>query len=249
MSRVRERQLRVELRGRSGGPRGASKAAPERRLQYEGRRHRSDERAAGSSGVRHQCRAEQADGRGLPDTLGGWRLWRRSALDAKRLFGGDARPSGASTGDHAASGSVTIRDQGALYGELRESGFARNPTSDRLENLRQVAARYQALRRAPMSRSAVRILIQETGHPEVTVRYWICRCRDLGMLSGSGPAPATKRPLREVGLEHPHLLEGSPERRRRGRLAQVEPGQRSAETTQGPEAHQDVDPRRDCGLP
>ena len=80
----------------------------------------------------------------------------------------------------------------ALYGELRESGFARNPTSDRLENLRQVAARYQALRRAPMSRSAVRILIQETGHPEVTVRYWICRCRDLGMLSGSGPAPATK---------------------------------------------------------
>jgi hypothetical protein len=40
-------------------------------------------------------------------------------------------------------------------------------------------------------RSAVRMLVQETGHPEVTVRYWIRRCSDLGMRPGSGPAPAT----------------------------------------------------------
>ena len=55
-----------------------------------------------------------------------------------------------------------------------------------------MAARYQELRRGPNSRSAVRTLVQETGHPEVTVRYWIRRCSELGMLPNSGPAPATK---------------------------------------------------------
>jgi hypothetical protein len=98
----------------------------------------------------------------------------------------------------------------ALYGELRESGFARNPTPERLQHLRQMAASYQELRRGPNPRSAVRILVQETGHPEVTVRYWIRRCHQLGMLPGRGPAPRHKRPLREVGLEHPHLLAGRP---------------------------------------
>jgi hypothetical protein len=57
----------------------------------------------------------------------------------------------------------------APYGELRESVFARNPTPERLQHLRQVAARYQELRRGPNPRSAVCILVQETGHPEVTV--------------------------------------------------------------------------------
>ena len=79
----------------------------------------------------------------------------------------------------------------ALYGDLRESGFARNPTPERLQHLRQMAARYQELRRGPNPRSAVRTLVQETGHPEVTVRYWTRRCRALGMLPDSGPAPAT----------------------------------------------------------
>jgi integrase len=80
----------------------------------------------------------------------------------------------------------------ALYGELRQSGFARNPSPERLQHLRQIAARYQELRQGPSPRSAVRVLAGETGHPEVTIRHWIRRCGQLGMLPGGGPAPGTK---------------------------------------------------------
>lgn len=80
----------------------------------------------------------------------------------------------------------------ALYGELRQSGFARNPSPERVQHLRQIAARYQELRHGPKPRSAVRVLVGETGHPEVTVRYWIRRARGLGMLPGGSMAPATK---------------------------------------------------------
>ena len=80
----------------------------------------------------------------------------------------------------------------AMYSELRQSGFARNPSDDHLRHLRQIAARYQELRRGPAPRSAVRVLAGETGHPERTVRHWIRRCGELGMLPGSGPAPANR---------------------------------------------------------
>ncbi len=80
----------------------------------------------------------------------------------------------------------------ALYGELRQTGFARKPSEDHLRHLREIAARYQVLRHGPAPRSAVRVLVGETGHPEVTVRHWIRRCRELGMLPGSGPVPGNK---------------------------------------------------------
>ena len=80
----------------------------------------------------------------------------------------------------------------ALYGKLRQSGFGRNPSPEHLQHLRQIAVRYQELRQGPSPRSAARVLVGETGHPEVTVRHWIRRCRELGMLPGSGPAPGTK---------------------------------------------------------
>lgn len=35
----------------------------------------------------------------------------------------------------------------AMYGELGQSGFARNPSPERLQHLRQIAARYRELRR------------------------------------------------------------------------------------------------------
>jgi integrase len=52
----------------------------------------------------------------------------------------------------------------ALYGELRQSGFARNPSPEHLQHLRQIAVRYQELRQGPSPRSAVRVLVGETGH-------------------------------------------------------------------------------------
>ena len=48
------------------------------------------------------------------------------------------------------------------------------------------------MRQGPSPRSAVRVLAGETGHPEVTIRHWIGRCEQLGMLPGGGPAPGTK---------------------------------------------------------
>jgi integrase len=70
----------------------------------------------------------------------------------------------------------------ALYGELRRSGWAKGSTPDRVSQLRQIADRYRSLRAGSTPRSAVRTLVEETGRPEATVRHWIRRCRDLGLL-------------------------------------------------------------------
>jgi integrase len=87
---------------------------------------------------------------------------------------------------------LTRPDIKALYGELRQNGFARNPSAEHLQHLRQLAERYQALRRGPAPRSAMSVLVGETGRPEATVRHWIRRARELGMLEDGKAAAAGK---------------------------------------------------------
>lgn len=87
--------------------------------------------------------------------------------------------------------SLTRSEIKRLYGQLRVNGFARVPGSERLQQPQRVAERYQELRSGPRPRWAVRVLVEETGHPEATIRHWIRRCNELGLL-GDRPPPTGK---------------------------------------------------------
>ncbi len=71
----------------------------------------------------------------------------------------------------------------ALYEELRASGRAPKLTAEHRHVLEDVALRYRAAAEAG-ARSPVRVLIEQLGVPEATVRHWVRRCRELGLLPG-----------------------------------------------------------------
>jgi integrase len=84
----------------------------------------------------------------------------------------------------------------ALYGELRASGYTSRSTPEQRTRLDDVARRYRLAVEAG-ARSPVRALVEALGRPEATVRSWVRRCRELGLLT---EAPQGGRKARLRGL-------------------------------------------------
>ena len=80
----------------------------------------------------------------------------------------------------------------ALYEELRTSGYVPKLTSLQLRNLEDVAERYRLLAEVGAG-PPVPALVQELGRPEATVRSWVRRCRELGLLSNGEQRPSKPR--------------------------------------------------------
>jgi integrase len=70
----------------------------------------------------------------------------------------------------------------ALYEELRTSGYTPRLTAEKRQQLEDVARRYNLAVVAAGARSAVSVLVREFSRPEATVRHWVRRCRELGLL-------------------------------------------------------------------
>lgn len=94
----------------------------------------------------------------------------------------------------------------ALYQELATSSTTKGvPTPAYLEHLRLVAERYRACA-AIAPRSAVRMLRIEFDRPEETIRHWVRRCRELGLLRDRSAPPAkAKRPLAPKTVHNVHV--------------------------------------------
>ncbi len=78
----------------------------------------------------------------------------------------------------------------AMYRDLAVSGYANGPTAEQMERYAYVARRWNAAagRGAPPSVAA---LAREVQRSEATVRFWVRRCHELGLLGGR-PAPVKK---------------------------------------------------------
>ena len=70
----------------------------------------------------------------------------------------------------------------ALYQDLRAGGYSPKLTPDHRRRLEDVALRHRLVIEAGVT-SPVRALVEELGRPEATVRTWLRRCRQLGLLS------------------------------------------------------------------
>ncbi len=84
----------------------------------------------------------------------------------------------------------------ALYEELRVEGRTPKLSPEHQRRLEDVARRYRTAAEAG-SRSPVRALARELSRPEPTVRSWVRRCQDLGLLPGTQQA---ERKTRRKGL-------------------------------------------------
>lgn len=73
----------------------------------------------------------------------------------------------------------------AFYEDLRVNGYASKLTLEQRERLADVARRYR-LAVASGAQSPVRALVEKLGRPEATVRSWVRRCRELGLLTDDG---------------------------------------------------------------
>jgi integrase len=80
----------------------------------------------------------------------------------------------------------------ALYEDLRLKGRVPRLTPEHRRRLEEVAAGYRRTAEAG-HRSPVRALARELGRPEPTVRSWVRRCQELGLLPGDQPAERQKR--------------------------------------------------------
>src|SRR5215472_10623052 len=94
----------------------------------------------------------------------------------------------------------------ALYEELRASGRTPKLTAEHRQVLEDVALRYRTAAEAG-ARSPVRVLIEQLGVPEATVRHWVRRCRELGLLpGGQHSAPkAVRRSLSPKSVWNIHI--------------------------------------------
>lgn len=88
----------------------------------------------------------------------------------------------------------------AMYRDVRIGGYAKGRSPERVDHLQHVATRYLSLQGAGAGRATIRTLVAELGAPESTVRYWVRRCRELGLLDRReqvpmrpGAAPIGKR--------------------------------------------------------
>src|SRR5215471_18915592 len=92
----------------------------------------------------------------------------------------------------------------ALDEELRVSGYTSRLTPAQRKHLEAFARRYQQAVTLG-ARSAVRRLMEELGRPEATVRSWVRRCRELGLLDGDGPRKSKPRGLSPKSVWNVHI--------------------------------------------
>ena len=92
----------------------------------------------------------------------------------------------------------------ALYAELRASGYTARLTAQQRQQLEDVALRHRAAVAAG-ARSAVMALVKELGRPEATVRSWVRRCRELGLLDADGQQQAKPRSLSAKSVWNVHI--------------------------------------------
>jgi integrase len=81
----------------------------------------------------------------------------------------------------------------ALYEELRASGYTPRLTAEQRQRLEHVAQQH-AVAVAAGARSPVMVLVHELGRPEATVRSWVRRCRELGLLAGVRQSQRNPKP-------------------------------------------------------
>jgi len=93
----------------------------------------------------------------------------------------------------------------AFYADLLANGYAKGSTPQQLERFADVARRWQAIA-AHGGSPTIAVLARQLAWPEATVRYWLRRRRELGLLGGGAPSKPRSRGLREVRLERPICL-------------------------------------------
>jgi integrase len=77
----------------------------------------------------------------------------------------------------------------AMYADLLANGYAKGPTPAQLARYAEIAGRWKSV--AARGTATVAALSRDLARPEATVRYWVRRCRELGLLDAK-PAPARK---------------------------------------------------------
>lgn len=94
----------------------------------------------------------------------------------------------------------------SLYEQLATDGYAKGqPSPDHLELLNHVADRYRVFAQSA-GRSAVRRLTAEFDRPEATIRHWLKRCRELGLLDDRADrAKETRTALSPKAVHNVHV--------------------------------------------
>jgi len=101
---------------------------------------------------------------------------------------------------------VTRPDIKAFYADLLVNGYSKGPTAEQRERLADVARRWLAAADAGPP-PTIAALARDLGRPEATVRYWVRRCHELGLL-GDRPRPVlstTARGLSEKSVFNIHI--------------------------------------------
>jgi integrase len=84
--------------------------------------------------------------------------------------------------------SLTGLEIKAFYADLLASGYTKGSSPEQMERFGDVAQRW----RVAGPKATVAALARELDRPEATVRYWVRRCHELGLL-GEGSAPTRRR--------------------------------------------------------
>ena len=82
---------------------------------------------------------------------------------------------------------VSRTDFELLYADLQANGYAKGPSPAQLEVYAGLARRWKAMTEGGTT-PTIAALARDLERSEATVRYWIRRCHELGMLGGK-PAP------------------------------------------------------------
>ncbi len=92
----------------------------------------------------------------------------------------------------------------AFYADLLATGYAKGSTHEQLERLADVARRWTGIA-ARGSTPNVAALARQLARPEATVRYWVRRCHELGLILGTEPSKARSRGLSEKSVWNVHI--------------------------------------------
>jgi integrase len=89
---------------------------------------------------------------------------------------------------HVPLQSLTGMEIKAFYADLLANGYTKGSTPEQMERFADIARRWNAAGPKP----TVAALARDLDRPAATVRYWVRRCHELGLLGGS-PTPAVRR--------------------------------------------------------
>ncbi|MGH7881739.1 MAG: tyrosine-type recombinase/integrase [Candidatus Dormibacteraceae bacterium] len=71
----------------------------------------------------------------------------------------------------------------AMYRDIRINGYSKGRSSEHIDELKKFALRYSEISDQIPPRARIRKLVEEFKRPESTMRYWIHRCEELGLLN------------------------------------------------------------------